>query len=165
MEQLNELRQQIHELQSERLTIIRQRCSREQVKAMLDSWLATAEKQGHAAPQLAVDRAMAGQAFAPLYAHGNAAVIQSPGAAAFSLELGPLLISILGKAAIKKSLLPLVEQLPDGLAPEAKAQRQAAIDAELLRLETEEEARIVELEQAGDHILRRPDARPEIILA
>jgi hypothetical protein len=106
-----------------------------------------------------------GQAFAPLYVHGNAAVFQSPGAAPFSLDMGPLLISVLGKAAIKKTLSALVDELPDGLEPVAKAKRLAAIEAELLRLETEEEEIIVELEQAGETILRRADARPEIILA
>jgi hypothetical protein len=143
----------------------RQRCSREQVRAILDSWLANAEEQGRAALQLAVDRAMDGQAFAPLYAQGNAAVFQSPGAAPFSLDMGPLLISVLGKAAIKKTLSALVDELPDGLEPVAKAKRLAAIEAELLRLEIEEEEFIVELEQAGETILRRADARPEIILA
>ena len=132
---------------------------------ILDSWLANAEEQGRAALQLAVDRAMDGQAFAPLYAQGNAAVFQSPGAAPFSLDMGPLLISVLGKAAIKKTLSALVAELPDGLEPVAKAKRLAAIEAELLRLETEEEEIIVELEQAGETILRRADARPEIILA
>lgn len=165
MQELNELRDQIHDLKAERLAILHRQCSREQVKAMLDSWLATSEERGRMALQLAVDRAMAGQAFAPFYAHGNAAVIHSPGAASFSLDLGPLLISVLGKATVKKSLLALVEQLPDGLEPAAKAKRLEAIDAELLRLETEEEALIVQLEQAGESILRRPDARPEIILA
>jgi hypothetical protein len=165
MQELNELRDQIHGLKTERLAILRQQCSREQVKAMLDSWLARSEEQGRMALQLAVDRAMAGQAFAPFYAHGNAAVIQSPGAAAFSLDLGPLFISVMGKAAVKKNLLVLVEQLPDGLELAAKAKRLEAIDADLLRLETEEEARIVEFELAGESILRRPDARPEVILA
>ena len=102
MQKLNELRRQISDRQAERLAIQRQRCSREQVRAILDSWLANAEEQGRAALQLAVDRAMDGQAFAPLYAQGNAAVFQSPGAAPFSLDMGPLLISVLGKAAIKK---------------------------------------------------------------
>ena len=76
-----------------------------------------------------------------------------------------LLISVLGKAAIKKTLSALVDELPDGLEPVAKAKRLAAIEAELLRLEIEEEEFIVELEQAGETILRRADARPEIILA
>ena len=165
MQKLNELRRQISDRQAERLAIQRQRCSREQVKAILDSWLANAEEQGRAALQLAVDRAMDGQAFAPLYAQGNAAVFQSPGAAPFSLDMGPLLISVLGKAAIKKTLSALVDELPDGLEPVAKAKRLAAIEAELLRLEIEEEEFIVELEQAGETILRRADARPEIILA
>ncbi len=79
--------------------------------------------------------------------------------------MGPLLISVLGKAAIKKTLSALVDELPDGLEPVAKAKRLAAIEAELLRLEIEEEEFIVELEQAGETILRRADARPEIILA
>lgn len=58
-----------------------------------------------------------------------------------------------------------MNELPDGLEPGAKTKRLAAIEAELLRLETEEEEIIVELEQAGETILRRADARPEIILA
>jgi Flp pilus assembly protein TadB len=165
MDTLNQLRERISELQSERASINALRRSREQVQATVDRWLSTAEAQGKAALQLAVDRAQAGQALAPCQVHGNAAVYQSPGAAPFSIDLGPLLVALVGKAAIHKRLSTLVDDLPDGLAPTAREQRLTAIDAELLRLETEEEARIVEMEQAGEPVLRRPDARPEIVLA
>lgn len=165
MDTLKQLRERIAALQTERASINALRRSREQVQATVDRWLSTAEAQGKAALQLAVDRVQAGQALAPCQVHGNAAVYQSPGAAPFSIDLGPLLVALVGKAAIQKRLATLVDDLPDGLAPTAREQRLTAIDAELLRLETEEEARIVEMEQAGEPVLRRPDARPEIVLA
>jgi Flp pilus assembly protein TadB len=165
MDTLNQLRERIAALQTERASINALRRSREQVQATVDRWLSIAEAQGKAALQLAVDRAQAGQALAPCQVQGNAAVYQSPGAAPFSIDLGPLLVALVGKTAIQKRLAALVDDLPDGLAPTAKAQHLEAIADELLRLETEEEARIVEMEQAGETVLRRPDARPEIVLA
>ena len=82
-----------------------------------------------------------------------------------SLDLGPLLLALLGKAVAKKALSAYVDELPEGLAPKARASRLAAIESELHLLETSEEAAIVDAEQHGEVILRRADARPEIILA
>lgn len=165
MEELNQLRTRIATLQAERDAINGLRRSREQVNGALDAWLSTAEVQGKAALQLAVDRAQAGQSFAPCHVQGNAAVFELPGAAPFSLDLGPLLIALMGKAVIQKRLAILIDALPDGMAPQEKAKRLAEIERELDEIEADEEALIVEIEQAGESVLRRADARPEIILA
>lgn len=165
MEKLIQLRQRIAALQAERTEIDRQKRSREEVKSAMDTWLSSAEQQGREALHLALERVVVGQAFTPCHVHGTAAVFDSHCAAPLSLDLGPLLVMILGKAGVKKSLCVYLDGLPEGLDPESKASRLAEIEGELYQLETEEEARIVELEDAGEYFLRRPDARPEIILA
>lgn len=165
MEKIIELRQRIAELQAERAAIHRQRRSRDEVKSAVDAWLSSAEQQGRESLHLALERAMVGQSFTPCHVHGNAAVFDSHCAAPLSLDLGPLLVMILGKAAVKKSVSLFIDGLPEGLDPATRARRLAEIERDLYQLETEEEGRVVELENAGEPILRRPDARPEIILA
>lgn len=165
MKTINQLREQIAGLKAERLAILRQGRSRDEVRSCIDAWLSAAEQQGHDALQIACDRALAGQAFNPCHIHGNAAVFEAPGAAPVSLDMGPLLLAFLGKSALKKALSGIVDVLPEGLSPQEKAKRLKTIEAELYSLEVAEEAAIVDAESAGESILRRPDARPEIILA
>ncbi len=165
MEKINQLRVQIAGLKAERLTILRQGRNREEVRGCIDAWLSAAEQQGRDALQIACERALAGQAFTPCHVHGNAAVFEAPGAAPLSLDMGPLLLAILGKSAVKKALSGMVDALPEGLSPQDKVKRLKTIEDELYSLEVAEEAAIVDAELAGESVLRRPDARPEIILA
>lgn len=110
MQKLNELRRQISDRQAERLAIQRKRCSREQVKAILDSWLSPMPRSKAGQRFIAVNRAMDGQSLCTALRSRQChwAVFQSPGAAPFSLDMGPLLISVLGKAAIEETLSALV---------------------------------------------------------
>ena len=159
------IRQKIAELKQERIDVEAIKLSRHEVKALIDTWLADTEAAGTQALLVACQQAQAGRPLTPATVQGNAAVYQSPGAAPFSIDLGPLLLSVLGKGTIKKAIQPLLDYLPEGLDAPARAQRLAEIDAELLKLEIEEEAAIVGAEEAGETILRRPDARPDIVLA
>lgn len=165
MNSLNAHRHKIAALQAERSELLGLCRNRAMVMAAVDAWLAAAEAQGQAALELAVNRAQAGQAFAPCHIAGNAAVIEAPGAAPFSVDLGPLLVALIGAKPLRKHLAALVNELPEGLGPDAKAQRLHEIGAILDELEAAEEALIVELELAGEDVLRRADARPEIVLA
>lgn len=165
MEPIIKFREQIAALQVERAAIQHQTRSRAEVKATLDAWLSAAEQKGHEGLRLACEQAAAGMAFTPCHVHGNAAVFASPGAAPVSLDLAPLLLALMGKTAVSNALAVYVDHLPEGLAPKARSSRLAAIERELQKLEVAEEAAIVEAEQQGKIIMRRVDARPEIILA
>ena len=81
-----------------------------------------------------------------------------------SADLGPLLVSLLGPASIEAALLRDIESIPEGLAPAEKAARLAEIEAELDRLEREEEALIEASAESGEPIPRRADANPAIVL-
>jgi hypothetical protein len=82
-------------------------------------------------------------------------------------ELVGLVATILA-TDVRRGLAGAVEEhyqtVEPGLAADDRARRLAEIDAELQRLEVEEEGLIVGLAEAGVHIERRPDASPAAIL-
>jgi len=67
------------------------------------------------------------------------------------------------RACVERELLDLLEGR-ETATPEQKAERMAALDAELDNLERAEEAAIRQAEAAGIAILRRREARPAIVL-
>lgn len=79
-------------------------------------------------------------------------------------DLGPVLACLYSVDQLREFLLAGIEEIPEGLDAADKAQRLQEIEAELLDLEREEEALIVESENDGQPIQRRRDARPEIVL-
>lgn len=81
------------------------------------------------------------------------------------INLLPIALRLLGPVAVKKALLAGLEYVPAGLEPDARAERLAAIGAELDALQTEEERLIREAAVMGEDIARRPDADPHYVLS
>ena len=77
-------------------------------------------------------------------------------------DYGPLALTLLGADALRASLLRTVDAAPEGADREARLKQLAA---ELDKVEREEERVVCQLEQLGQPVLRRRDARPEIVLA
>jgi len=75
-------------------------------------------------------------------------------------ELGPLFAALLGADVVRAALLAGIEAIPVGLDAQDRADKLVTLGVELDRLERDEEA----LCESGG-IDRRPDARPEIVLA
>lgn len=80
-------------------------------------------------------------------------------------DLGPLLCAMLGPQAVAAALLAHLDAAPDVPDAAGRAARLAEIDAELFRLECEEEA-LIEASEATDAepIARRPDADPRAVI-
>ncbi len=165
MNELEALRERIRALKSERLEIIAQPLSRATVQRLTERVVDEAHRQGKRALGIAIARAAAGQALAPLSVRASGAIDGATGTAKLSMDLSPLLVTLLGQDRVKELLLQACDDLPEGLDPPARILRLAKIDADLEALERDEEDRIVELENQGVSIMRRPDARPELIIA
>lgn len=85
---------------------------------------------------------------------------------AVQVDLAPVLCGLFGPE-IKRRLASVIENEAGTPGP-SLAERPEILDrwnAELERLEREEEAIIRAAETAGERLARRPDARPEIVLA
>lgn len=162
-EEVEPLRARIAALQAERRTIALQARTRADVRAEIERTVAHWSDRGAATLTREVQRAALGAAPDLLTAHGAGPA--AGGVAHVRLDLGPLLVSVLGASAVRKALLATLDSVPEGLDAEARAARLAEIDAELDRLEGEEEKLVEMSELDGDPIARRVDARPEIILA
>lgn len=82
-----------------------------------------------------------------------------------TLDLGPMLAFFFGDE-IKAKLASTIESMTYESGPPAADRPEliVEIDAELLRLERQEEQVISEAESCGFEIVRRPDANPEIVL-
>lgn len=159
---IDALRKQIAALQAEHLELSSQKFSRPEVSATLDSMIANWSKAGLQSMVRDLTRAANGEPVAPLTLRAAAPVAAAPGVAQVNLNLGPLLVAMLGAEAVKAALAGALGTLPEGMPRAARLDRLSAIAAELDRLEADEEALI---DAAGGAIERRPDARPEIILA
>lgn len=77
-------------------------------------------------------------------------------------DYGPLALTLLGADALRASLLRTVDAAPEGADREDRLKQLAT---ELDKVEREEEHVVCQLEQLGQPVLRRRDARPEIVLA
>jgi hypothetical protein len=80
-------------------------------------------------------------------------------------DAGPLLVGLLGATSVKKALRGILEDLPAGLPLQQRECRLAELNNALLDLERQEEAMVREMEAQGLPVLRRADARPEVVLA
>ncbi|WHZ11755.1 MAG: hypothetical protein OJF60_002194 [Burkholderiaceae bacterium] len=143
-DQVASLRQQIAGLQTARRAVLDQKRSREQVTALFDQLIDARHAEAIAAATRELLKAAAGQ---PVVLDPILAIAQGSDAA---------------KAAMRAHLDAVV---PEGMTPAARAARIVEIDAALNDLETKEEALICESELTASPIMRRSDARPEIILA
>lgn len=79
--------------------------------------------------------------------------------------LGPLLVLLCGKDRVSEVLTLAAEVVPEGPSLAERKQKLATLRDELDQLEREEERLIVEAEREGVRLMRRADARPEIVLA
>jgi hypothetical protein len=88
------------------------------------------------------------------------------GAATFGAEatLGPVLAMLLGADALKERLVVQLDAVPACPDTADRLARLEAIGEELDSLEQEEESAVCEAELSGEIILRRGDARPDIVL-
>jgi len=156
------LRKQIATLQAEHLELTNQKRSRKEVAMMLDAmvnqWAATG-MQGIARDLM---RAANGEPSEPLTLRAAAPVAAAPGVAQISLNLGPMLVALVGAESVKTAFISALGTLPEGMDRTPRLARLSAIADELDTLELEEEGLIV---ASAGAIERRADARPEIILA
>jgi hypothetical protein len=82
-----------------------------------------------------------------------------------SVDVGPLLVAMLGVEKVAAVLLARLDSIEDGPSRAQRVARIEAINTQLDDLETREERLIEQAEAEGETVLRRADARPEIVLA
>ena len=102
---------------------------------------------GHASLTRELEKAALGEPSEPLSLRGV-------------VNIGPLMVAMLGTDTVKAALMGYLGTLPEGTATAPRLARLQAIAIELDQLETDEESMV----DAND-LERRPDARPEIVLA
>jgi hypothetical protein len=164
-DRITDTRGRISALQAERAAVTAQTRSRAEcvtaIDALLDHW----QRKGDAALAREAARLAAGQPAEFLTVKGTAAVASGVGLAPFALDLSALMVALLGRAAVRVAILDAIERVPEGLSADQRGARLREIEAELDELEDAEE-RLIESSEASNHpIARRPDARPEIVLA
>lgn len=149
---IQDIREQITALKNEQSAIISQPVSRAAVEQAVRDGVKDCESISEAQTLQTLQRLAAGQP-APLL---------TVRAGTVAIDLLPVFIRMLGTAAVTKALLRGLDDIPVGMAPEARTERLAAIVVELRALEGDEETLIRE---SGDVITRRPDADPAVVLA
>jgi hypothetical protein len=164
-EQVVALRETIATRQRERQALLKQSRSRTEVVAVVDQLVQHWDAEGCSALATELLRVAEGGPPEFLTVKGIAVVPSAPCAASFAIDLSPILVSVLGAAAVRAAILDAIEQVPTGLPASERRTRVREIDAELDQLEGDEERLIEESEAAGRPIARRADARPEIVLA
>jgi len=163
-ERIGDIRTRIAALSDERRELIVQQRNRAELRESINRLLSHWRDKGEAAIVRELQRAACGFAPEVLTIKGNAAVSVTPGNAPLALDLGPLL-SALFADVLRSRIGELLEQVPEGVESATRRARTAEIDRKLDRLESEEESFIEQSEAEGTPIGRRPDARPEIVLA
>lgn len=163
-ERIDDIRARIAALSNERHELIAQQRSRVEVGESINRLLSHWQDKGETAIVRELQRAAVGSAPEVLTVKGNAAVSITPGNAPLALDLGPLLVALFGDV-LRTRIGELLEQVPEGVESATRRARTTEIDRELDRVESEEESLIEQSEIDGDPIVRRPDARPEIVLA
>lgn len=156
---LDNLRKKIYALQAERDALTSQKRSRAEVAALLENLVANWASTGAATLVRELQLAASGQPSEPLSLRGSAVVTAAPGAAQINLNMGPVLVALMGQDAVKAALIGAVAAIPEGMPSKDRMERLEAIAAELDELERDEERMVME---SGAE--RRTDARPEIIL-
>lgn len=82
-----------------------------------------------------------------------------------AVDLGPVLVALLGPDALAAALGRYVDELPPATDRAERTARLAEIAGRLGELENAEEVEVCRLEMQGLTVDRRADARPEIVLA
>lgn len=164
-DRIGALRKRIAALQAERRDILAQKRTRAEVVEIVDHLLLRWSTHGAADLTRELQRLAAGGPPEFLRVKGSAVVTAAPGAAPFSLDLAPLLISIIGPEVARAALLANLHLIPEGLGAAERRTRLDEIEAELLAAEADEEGLIVESELTDAPVARRVDARPEVVLA
>jgi hypothetical protein len=157
---IDALRTRITELQAERPGILRQRRTRAEVLAAAESQLSRWEAIGRARFSRGLQSLAAGAATTPMLLTGvasNDGVVR--------VDAGPFIVGVLGIDQVRQAYLADLDQIPEGMAREQREARLAELAASLDDLEAREERLIEESEATEAPIQRRPDARPEIVLA
>jgi hypothetical protein len=164
VKKLEAVRVRIAALKSEAHEIERQPRSRaevrEKVHAQIDAW----REQGRLEARRALSEiayGITGIARLNARVHDEYVGIRTPLGQA---DLGPALVGLLGAEVVGAFLLADLETIPEGLDRGERAARLAEIAAELDKLERDEEAIVCALEAEGEAVMRRADARPEIVL-
>jgi hypothetical protein len=139
---INTLRDSIRALQAERAELLRQKRSRAEVGDALDALVTHWQGEGQRILARELQRLAEGGPGDPLG------------------PLGPVLTLLLGPDAVKAALASQLADVPEGLPPQARADALVKTGVALDRAEREEE-KLCEAEGLD----RRPDARPEIVLA
>ncbi len=161
VKKLKPLRASIAALQSERAELRRQVRSRSEVAEHVGACVAEWQQEARRAGRYALLMLSQGDHMPLMQAPVSESSPQVPAEA----DLGPLMVALLGADKVADVLLTEIDSIPEGMPCAARRARLEEIGAELLALETEEEHLITAAEEAGDYIARRPDARPEIVLA
>lgn len=156
-------RAKIDTLKRERAGILASPRSRAQVAALVEERLASFAIAGAADRQLAVERLAAGQQAGLFMVSATAVTAQGP--VSVNVNMGPILAQLFGAEVLRKALETAVQNIPEGMTPEAREERLAAIAAELDRLQTQEESHIRDAELTGEIIPRRLDAEARFVLA
>lgn len=160
-ERIADLRETIKVRQSERIQLTEQVRSPSEVRACVAAMVARWQEEATKRLRYSMIRLAGGDKNVDL---GRAEVHEATPTRAPEAELGPLLTLVLGEAVVQERLCILLDAVPDSPDTPERLERLAAIVSELDELETEEERLICESEHAGEPILRRGDARPEIVL-
>jgi hypothetical protein len=160
MKRIEALRGQIQKLQAERQALEQQPRSRNEVarkvRAMVQEW----QSEGARLNRLHLLWLAGGD-------HGGqllSAETVDTGSAGIYAALGPAMVAMVGAEQVTARLLAGIEHVPKGLDTAERQARIAAIGDELDKLEADEEGLISAAEAEGAEVLRRPDARPEIVL-
>lgn len=159
MKQVQALRVRIAALKDEQSSLTAQLRSPGEVAAHVKNCVATWERNAQATMRRTL--------VALAYGRANlmhADVIEGHSSAPSEVDLGPLMVAMIGADKVASVLLADLAAVPEGLPSAERDARLKAIAAELFELEVEEERLICETEAEGAPIQRRGDARPEIVL-
>lgn len=162
-EHVADLREQIAALYAERARLRALPRDHATVEKIVKQAVAAWHAEGAAHVERELSKVARGSAHALLVAQGLVAPSTAPVPQPFALNFGPMLVAVLGADAVERALLRFVAETPAGMPAREREARIAEINAELDRLELDEEQAIVRAEREGEGIARRRDARPDII--
>lgn len=162
-ERVDALRAEIRDRQDERARLRSLPRDRATVETIVRNTVAAWHTEGSMHVTRELRKVAAGAAHSLLVQHGLVAPSTAPAPAPFALNLGPMFVALLGNEAVEAALMRFVDETPAGMPARERDARIAEINAELDRLEADEESLIVLAGREGEHIARRRDARPDII--
>lgn len=162
-EQIEAARRHIGMCRGDRATILAQQRSRQQVTEHVREAVSDVVDTAAADNMLTLKRLAAGQTASLLTV--NVSAMTPHGPVYVAVDLLPVMVRLLGAAAVRKALLAGIDDLPEGLTPAERTKRLAALDDELDTLQTQEENLIRGAARDGHDIPRRPDAEARFVLA